>query len=194
MYRKALEIRDETLPDNTYWGVDPGDDIYVYETDENGKIIERRKTYWELMNNNNDSFTLGSFVSAGISRHNLGVAMDLTLESLNTGDELEMQTSLHDLSHYSARAQNNGYAKELSEIMMSAGYKDLYSEWWHFQDDEIKNKLSLPCINEGVSPECWMTNGFEWRYRGIDGAYAVDCMLNINGKNYTFDSDGHVQE
>lgn len=194
MYQKASEIQYETLPESTYWGNAPGGVLSVREIDENGAVIERRKTYWELMNDYNNSFTLGSFVSGGVSRHNLGVAMDLTLESLDTGYELAMQTALHDLSQYSARAQNNGCAKELSEIMMSAGYKDLYSEWWHFQDDEIKNKLSLPCINEGVSPECWMTNGFEWRYRGIDGTYAADCTLTIDGKEYTFDSDGHVQE
>ena len=194
MYRKASDVQHETLPENTYWGIEPGVALYVPETDENGAIVERRKTYWELMNDNNNSFTLGSFVSAGISRHNLGVAMDLTLEYLDTGDELAMQTALHDLSHYSARARNNECARELSEIMMSAGYKDLYSEWWHFQDDEIKSRLSLPCINEGVSPECWMTNGFGWRYRDIDGIYATDCILDINGTEYIFDSDGYVQE
>lgn len=194
IYQKASEIQYETLPESIYWGVWPIVDYYVREIDENGAIIERRKTYWELMSDNNNSFTLSSFVSAGISRHNLGVALDLTLESLATADELTMQTVLHDLSHYSARARNNANAKELSEIMMSAGYKDLYSEWWHFQDDEIKNKLSLPCVNEGVSPECWMTNGFGWRYRDINGAYVADCTLNINDKEYTFDSDGYVQE
>lgn len=194
MYQKASEVQDVTLPENLYGGGEPGGYLYVRETDENGMTIERRKTYWELMDDYNDSFTLGSFVSAGTSRHNLGVAMDLTLEDLDSGNELVMQTALHDLSHYSARAQNNEYAKELSEIMMSAGYKDLYSEWWHFQDDEIKNRLSLPCVNKGVSPECWMTNGFEWRYRGIDGTYAADCTLDIDGKEYTFDAHGHVQE
>ena len=194
MYQKAAEVQYETLPESIYWGVWPIVDCYVREIDESGAIIERRKTYWELMNDNNHSFTLGSFVSAGISRHNLGVAMDLTLESLATGDELAMQTVLHDLSQYSERARNNAYAKDLSEIMMSAGYKDLYSEWWHFQDDEIKNKLSLPCVKEGVSPECWMTNGFGWRYRDLYGTYAADCTLMINGKEYTFDSDGYVQE
>lgn len=194
MYGKASETQYATLPESTYWGGGPGVALYVQETDESGAVTQRRMTYWELMDDSNHSFTLGSFVSAGTSRHNLGIAMDLTLEGLYTGDELSMQTDLHDLSHYSARAQNNGYAKELSEIMMSAGYKDLYSEWWHFQDDEIRNKVSLPCINQGVSPECWMTNGFGWRYRGMDGTYAVDCTMNINGQEYTFNSDGYVVE
>lgn len=193
MYRKASEIQYATLPESTYGGTNPRAALYVRETDGNGTVIERRKTYWELMNDYNNSFTLGSFVSAGVSRHNLGVAMDLTLESLETGKELTMQTALHDLSQYSARALNNGGAKELSEIMLSAGYKDLYSEWWHFQDDEINKRLSLPCVKEGVSPECWMTNGLGWRYRGMDGAYVTDCTLTIHGKEYTFDSDGYVQ-
>lgn len=193
MYRKASEIQYATLPESTYGGTNPRAALYVREADGNGNTIERRKTYWELMNDYNNSFTLGSFVSAGVSRHNLGVAMDLTLESLETGKELTMQTTLHDLSQYSARNLNNGCAKELSEIMISAGYKDLYSEWWHFQDDEIKKRLSLPCLNEGVSPECWMTNGFGWKYRGTDGTYATDCTLTIHDKDYIFDSDGYVQ-
>jgi len=193
MYQRTSEVQYATLPENTYNGENPRVTLHVREVDENGAVIERRKTYWELMNDYNNSFTLGSFVSAGVSRHNLGIAMDLTLESLETGKELPMQTALHDLSQYSARSLNNGCAKELSEIMMSAGYKDLYSEWWHFQDDEIKSRLSLPCINKGVSPECWMTNGFGWRYRRIDGTYAADCTLTINGQEYTFDSDGYVK-
>ncbi|MDE5588012.1 MAG: D-alanyl-D-alanine carboxypeptidase family protein [Acetatifactor sp.] len=194
MYNQARLVQYTILPERTYWGNEPGVYLYVRETDENGAVVERRKTYWELMNDSNNSFTLSNFVSAGTSRHNLGVAMDLTLESLDTGYEVMMQTALHDLSQYSARVQNNEYAKELSRIMMSAGYKDLFSEWWHFQDDEIKNKLSLPCINEGVSPECWMTNGFGWRYRSKEGIYAADCTLNIDGKEYTFDPDGYVQK
>lgn len=194
MYQKASEVQYATLPESTCWGIEPGVVLYVRETDENGMVIERRKTYWELMNDSTNSFTLSAFVSAGVSRHNLGIAMDLTLESLDTGNELAMQTKLHDLSQYSARARNNGYAKELSGIMMSAGYKDLYSEWWHFQDDEIKKKLSLPCVNKGVSPECWMTNGFGWRYRGAGGVYAADGTFTIDGKEYTFDTDGYLQE
>ncbi|MBD5461129.1 MAG: hypothetical protein HDR26_09355, partial [Lachnospiraceae bacterium] len=196
MYKQATAVQYTTLPERTYAGEAevPGVLLYVSETNENGVTAERRKTYWELMNDNQNSFTMSAFVSAGISKHNLGVAMDLTLESLGSGYELTMQTDLHDLSQYSARVRNNEYAKELSQIMMSAGYKDLYSEWWHFQDDEIRAKLSLPCVNEGVSPECWMTNGFGWRYRGKDGTYAADCTLTINGKEYTFDSNGYIQD
>ena len=193
MYQHATAVQYTTLPEDTYWGENPGVILTVREMDENGAVIERRKTYWELMSGGNNSFTMSSFVSAGVSKHNLGVALDLTLEDLDTGYELAMQTDIHDLSQYSARAQNSTEAKKLSNIMMSAGFNDLFSEWWHFQDDEIRNKLSLPCVNDGVSAEGWMTNGFGWRYRYTDGSYAVNCTLTIDGIEYTFDSDGYAQ-
>ena len=192
MYQKATDIQYTTLPEYTYWGGDPGINLYVQETDEYGTQTVRRKTYWELMNGNNN-FTMTYFVSAGISKHNLGVALDLTLEYLETGEELLMQTDIHDLSWYSSQAQNNTNARELSKIMLSAGFTDLISEWWHFQDDDIRSKLSLPCVNDGVTAECWMTNGYGWRYRVKDGTYLVDCTRTIDGIEYTFDSDGYVQ-
>lgn len=191
MYQKASEIQYATLPEETYWGDDPGVVLTITQRDENGANVTRRKTYWELMNDANNSFNLSAFVSAGVSKHNIGVAMDLTLESLETGYEMPMQTDLHDLSQYSARAQNNDYARDLSQIMMSAGYGDLYSEWWHFQDNEIRDRLNLPCINEGVTPKCWMSNGVGWRYRDLGGSFVVNCTLTIDGKDYTFDSNGY---
>ncbi|MCM1025284.1 MAG: D-alanyl-D-alanine carboxypeptidase family protein [Roseburia sp.] len=193
MYQKASAVQYATLPDETYWGDDPGVVLTITERDENGVSVTRRKTYWELMNDANNSFNLSAFVSAGISKHNIGVAMDLTLESLATGTELLMQTDLHDLSQYSARVQNNDYAKALSRIMMSAGFGDLYSEWWHFQDNEIRNKINLPCVDEGVTPNCWIYNGFGWRYRGVKGSYATNGTLTVDGKEYVFDADGYCQ-
>ena len=192
MYQTASKIQDWTLPERTYWGEDPGAVLYVRDTDENGAAIERRKTYWELMSGNGN-FSLGSFVSAGVSRHNIGVALDLTLEELDTRYELTMQTDIHDLSWYSALAQNNQNANALAKIMKSAGFTDLYSEWWHFQDDDIYRKLSLPCVNQGVTADCWMYNGIGWRYRNTDGEYAENCTLTIDGTAYTFDSDGYVK-
>ena len=193
MYQTALKSQYSTLPESTYWGDDPGSNLYVQETDENGMQTVRRKTYGELMIGNT-SFSMGSFLNAGISRHNLGVAMDLTLEYLETGDELLMQTDIHDLSWYSAQNQNNENAKMLKDIMTSAGYGYITSEWWHYQDDKAYNQLSPPSVNQGVTAECWMANGYGWRYRDADGTYAVDCKRTIDGIEYTFNSDGYVQD
>lgn len=192
MYRIAEAVQYTTLPESTYWGDAPGVILYVRELDENSVIIERRKTYWELMVGSTD-FSLGSFLSAGTSRHNLGVALDLTLEYPDDGYELMMQTDMHDLSQYAARTLNNDSAKKLSEIMTTAGFNGISSEWWHFQDNQIYSKIALPCIKDGVTAECWMTNGYGWRYRYADGTYAANCTLSIDDIEYTFDSDGYVQ-
>lgn len=173
----------------------PGmDGMGVSNSDAGVELVERRMTYWEYMNDANHSFNLSAFVSGGVSRHNIGVALDLTLEDLATGEELPMQTPLHDLSWFSARNQNNEHAKELSAIMLSAGYGDLYSEWWHFQDNEIIRTVSLSYAEKGVQANCWMTDGSGWRYRRADGTYAADCTLTVDGKQYAFDADGLVIE
>lgn len=93
MYRTAKEYQYKTLPEYTYSGeefYEPGFDLYVQVTDETGVTTTRRKTYWELMNGNN-SFGLTDFVSSGVSKHNQGVAMDLTLEELDSRREVAMQ-------------------------------------------------------------------------------------------------------
>ncbi|MCD8055384.1 MAG: hypothetical protein LUE25_01485 [Clostridiales bacterium] len=96
------------------------------------------------------SYTLTYFVAYGRSMHNLGIAMDLTIVDVETGEELEMQTSLHDLSHYSEVSNNNESAALLRSIMLSAGFSPLVSEWWHFQDNEAYSDLSLPTLSGGV--------------------------------------------
>ncbi len=190
MYQRTGAMVDMPIPEETYTGK-VITDIDLYEYDEEGNPVGRI-TYWDLMNGDN-SFILSNFVSAGVSKHNQGVALDLTLEDAGTRVELEMQTPMHDLSQFSAPTRNNSNAIILAFIMKPAGYNGIHSEWWHFQDDENRKALSLPCINKGVTPECWMTDGFGWRYRQINGEYAVDCTITINGTEYIFDSNGYVQ-
>ncbi len=147
-------------------------------------------TYRLLMTNN--EWQLYNFLAQGGSYHNLGVALDLTLERIDTGVELEMQTSMHDLSCYSVLEHNDDNADRLARIMKSAGMGDLISEWWHFQDEEAINTLKLPWVADGVSPECWMADDTGWRYRQADGVFASNCTMQIDGKSCTFDADGYV--
>ena len=88
-----------------------------------------------------------------MSRHNLGVAVDLTLEDANTRQEIPMQSQMHDLSWYSVTARNNDSANMLASIMKSAGFGTLSSEWWHFQDDEARNAYAIPAVSRGLSLE-----------------------------------------
>lgn len=96
-------------------------------------------------------YNLGAFLAAKSSAHNKGIALDLTLCDINTGEDLPMQTQIHDLSYHSVLAQNNENAKLLARYMKSGGFNDLSSEWWHFQDDETKSKLNINfVVNDGV--------------------------------------------
>ena len=103
----------------------------------------------------------------------MGIALDLTLERVDTGEELEMQTDMHDLSVYSIISRNNEEALLLDSYMKAAGFGGLTSEWWHFQDNDTRNALSLNIYMQyGVSCAGWVCNDDGWRYRNADGTYA----------------------
>lgn len=139
-------------------------------------------------------FGLSSFLAKSGSLHNLGIALDLTIEDLETGEELPMQTSMHDLSHYSAVSRNNDNAKTLSAIMKGAGFGGLTSEWWHFQDNEIRSAIKLPTVWAGVNPAGWVAANEGWRYRNEKGSFYYNCTVTIGDKEYTFNMEGLVQE
>lgn len=157
-----------------------------------GKTLEDyRPTYQELMTDDG-RYYLSNFLAYSGSRHNQGVAMDMTLVDLYYDEEVEMQTAIHDLSWYSEINLNNDNAKLLRRIMLDHGFEGLQSEWWHFQDDEIRQELELPFAMNGVSPRCWMADDGGWRYRLDDGSYYTDCVAEIDGIRYTFDKKGYA--
>jgi len=155
-------------------------------------VTEPKKTYYMEMTDNG-RYVLGNFLAKGRSNHNFGIAMDMTMVKLKTGEEVQMQTMIHDLSWYSESAKNNDMAKKLKNIMLNAGFGALTSEWWHFQDNEIKQTLTLEARQKGVSPACWMKDSTGWRYRTAKGTYYKNCTKTIGGESYTFDKNGYVQ-
>lgn len=150
----------------------------------------KRLTYKSLMTNYGE-YNLGKFLAPGTSRHNFGVALDLTLVDSN-GKELSMQTSMHDLSWYSAFKRNNANANTLYKIMSGAGMTNISSEWWHYQDNKIYAKHGYLPLRDGVSWECWVTDGIGWRYRLADGSFYAQCTQTIDGQSYTFDENGYL--
>lgn len=88
------------------------------------------------------------FLAPGISKHNTGSAIDMTLINKSTGVEVTMPTAMHELStkaikYYSASVaktpanyskEMNDFAKIMDSAATSAGLTTLSSEWWHFQD------------------------------------------------------------
>jgi zinc D-Ala-D-Ala dipeptidase len=73
---------------------------------------------------------------ASRSRHNLGLAIDLTLIDLATGQELEMGTPFDSFSAAAHTANATGVAatnrQRLKTAMEKEGFTNYDQEWWHF--------------------------------------------------------------
>lgn len=177
LYDQAEELLEKPVPGDI---PDP--------TDEDP---ERLLTYGNFLTDDG-KYPLNYFLAKGASLHNLGIAIDLSIEKLDTHEEMPMQSKIHDLSYFSMIYRNNENAKLLKGFMEGAGFGGLVSEWWHFQDNEIRNKLILPALWGGISPEGWKLSDGGWRYRLSDGSYACDCTLTIGGTEYTFDESGYI--
>lgn len=189
IYDRTKAILENEIPKKTFHGGTMYD-LPKLPPKENEEDPDPIMTYWIVMTNNS-SWALNSFLAKGASLHNYGIAVDLTLETLD-GKELPMQTSIHDLSWYSVISRNNDNAKLLASIMKSAGLGELVSEWWHFQDNDIRQQVTLNCVWAGVTPECWMRDDFGWKYRRATGAYFKDGTFDIYGTLYTFDGYGYL--
>jgi zinc D-Ala-D-Ala dipeptidase len=73
---------------------------------------------------------------ASRSRHNLGLAIDLTLVDLATGRELEMGTPFDTFSAAAHTANASGMAavnrQKLKAAMEGEGFLNYDQEWWHY--------------------------------------------------------------
>lgn len=89
---------------------------------------------WTQRVNRPDLITDGYIASR--SRHNLGVAVDLTLINLSTGEELEMGTPFDTFSAAAhtenARDGVRDNRQRLKRAMQAGGFAPYSEEWWHF--------------------------------------------------------------
>jgi D-alanyl-D-alanine dipeptidase len=73
------------------------------------------------------------------SRHNLGLAVDLTLVTLDGGRELKMGTAFDTFSRAAHTANASGETavnrQRLVRAMAAEGFTNLAEEWWHFAFD-----------------------------------------------------------
>lgn len=78
---------------------------------------------------------------ASRSRHNLGVAIDLTLVARDTGRELAMGTPFDTFSPAAHTANATGEVARnratLVRLMQSEGWVNYPQEWWHFSYDVL---------------------------------------------------------
>lgn len=78
----------------------------------------------------------------GTQSHCRGIAVDVTLYELTSGDLLEMPTGFDDFSALADRdysdcaADAARNAAVLEEAMAASGFKPYRAEWWHFTDTD----------------------------------------------------------
>jgi len=107
--------------------------------------LEIQRQMWEVMP---DARYVANPYKGG-SRHNRGVAVDLSLVD-SRGNELEMPTDFDDFSEKAHHAQQNLPAIQkrnrwiLLHIMEKYGFKPITSEWWHY---DLKNWRQFKIID-----------------------------------------------
>jgi len=87
----------------------------------------------------NTALLTGGFVSSK-SRHNLGLAVDLTLVDWSVGGrEVDMGTpwdSFTEQAHWAnATGRTKKYRELLRRVMEAEGFKQYEQEWWHYSYD-----------------------------------------------------------
>ncbi|MCU0633833.1 MAG: M15 family metallopeptidase [Gemmatimonadaceae bacterium] len=85
------------------------------------------------------------------SRHNLGVAVDLTLIDRATGRELDMGTPFDTFSAAAHTANATGTVRanrdRLARAMAAEGFAPYDKEWWHFSYPiELPRRFDLPIV------------------------------------------------
>lgn len=131
---------------------------------------------------NTSPWSTGWFIATGTSNHQEGYAVDITLGMVIddidkiTGDykykkvvtyfPYQMPTEIHDLGRaaavytspnsrtLSAAMAANEYALNLQKYCINAGLSPLASEWWHFNDEETRGRLSKRSDGRYEITEC----------------------------------------
>lgn len=83
---------------------------------------------------------LSGYIPKEGSDHNYGTAIDVTLVDLVTGEEIGMQTAMHDISQRSSSDNNTGDAIQLALFMEEAGFEKNDLMWWHYTVKDLKKK------------------------------------------------------
>lgn len=85
----------------------------------------------------------------GLSYHQRGRAVDISLFDLKTGEELEMPTAVHSFTTQATRTNQALWTKTaeknvdyLTRIMRSVGFDPNMTEWWHFEYTEDGGNLT----------------------------------------------------
>lgn len=95
------------------------------------------------------TFVADTDYTPNVSNHSKGIALDVTLVDISTGQELEMPTKHDDLStaaHENAIVKNPQVLKNremLKSTMHKMGFTVYPYEWWHFDYLEMVDSEPL---------------------------------------------------
>lgn len=74
------------------------------------------------------------------SWHQRGRAVDISLISMETGEELEMPTAMHTFDMSASRTRSSRWSETarqnvdyMTRVMTEAGFGTIQTEWWHFE-------------------------------------------------------------
>lgn len=110
---------------------------------------------------------------ATVSNHNRGIAVDLTLVDLETGEPLDMGTEFDVLDERAHTRNAEGQVLEnrlaLKAAMEAHGWRNYSKEWWHYtyqvqmrpQPRDVPCSCFEPPEGEWVAPEGWDQPGYE---------------------------------
>lgn len=115
-------------------------DIY----DKTSAFVKKNSRFVDYMTEvvNGTAYKQSNFLAKSVSNHNYGVAIDITLVNCHTGEEMQMQSAMHELSTWSVLDRNNPVADALQELMTDYGFEGLKSEWWHFQIKDCRMAIA----------------------------------------------------
>ncbi len=105
----------------------------------------RPKRYQQILY---DLATDKSYVAKGVSRHNRGAAVDVTLADMD-GRELPMPSGYDEMTQRATRAyagctkEEAANRKLLTQAMVEAGFTTISNEWWHFDDPDYAQYAPL---------------------------------------------------
>jgi D-alanyl-D-alanine dipeptidase len=139
--RKLIEVNKELLA--------KGLRIKIWDA---YRPLSVQKIMWDTMPV--DGFVANPFKGGSI--HNGGFAVDVTLVDME-GRELEMPTEFDDFSEKASRKSiemTEAAAKNLSiltETMTRHGFKTINTEWWHYYDEDLKERIPLDVSLETIA-------------------------------------------
>lgn len=148
---RCLLIYEAYRPNSTskkVYSAMTGNEYFKEEVENNGKKLTLANGFLDK------NYTEAYFI-ANNSKHNLGIALDLTVMKYDSveklGKEIEMQTKMHTLDYRCDMTYNDAEAKTLYAIMTSGtGLIPLVAkqEWWHFELS--KDSVKFPCVKDYV--------------------------------------------